>query len=170
MKVDTSNLASKREIEAKEIFYTHIVGLAQESLVHDGKLAPMVFIFVDGDENDKVGIVPMPSAMFMESEDKKEMLAEILREMAGKVDVLAIAMFSEAWMTKVNTETGNSEEKVEICFYSFESENIACMQTDEIVRGDDKAITLKKGEITNADSMEGKFVGFLKDLKKIKNN
>ena len=101
MKVDTSNLASKREIEAKEIFYTHIVKLAQESLIHDGKLAPMVFIFVDGNENDKVGIVPMPSAMFMESEDKKEMLAEILREMAGKVDVLAIAMFSEAWMTKV---------------------------------------------------------------------
>ena len=170
---DTSKLASKQELAAKEIFYSHIVPLAEESFIHDGELSPMVFIFMDDEENGKVAIAPMPAQMFMESEDKKELLSELLRDMAGKLDILGIGMFSEAWMTRVDKLTNEAEEKTEICFFSFESENLVCMKQNTVIRPEDKEkgkIDFKYGDIVLDHTMTGKFVGFLKDMKKVKNN
>mgnify|MGYP003344630374 CR=1 FL=1 len=168
---NTNQLAGKRELEAKDVFYNHIVPLAEESFIHDGKLAPMVFLFLDDQERDKVAIAPMPADMFMESEDKKELLSGLLHELADKLDVIAIGMFSEAWMTIMNTKTGEPEGKEEICFFSFESENMVLMKRNIVVRNaEENTISFNYGDVDTDTNMTGKFVGFLKDLKKLKQN
>lgn len=167
---DTTKLASKKEKLAREIFYNNIVPLAQESFEHDGKLMPMVFVFLDDGTEDKVAITPMPAAMFMESDDTKQVLSEILKEFTNVIEIVAIGMFAEAWATRVDSETGKQSDKHEIVYYSFESENMVCMQRDEVIREEEKPVQLKKGPVDDQGEYSGKFVGFLKDMKKIKTN
>ena len=171
MEFDTSKLATKKENDAKDIFYEHIVPLAEESFIHDGKLASMVFLFLDDPEKDKIAIAPMPADMFMESSDKKELLATLLHEMADKLEIVAIGMFAEAWATKVDTETNEISEKQEICFFSFESENLIYMKRNQVFRSpEDNKISFEYGQVNIDQEVSGRFVGFLKDLKKIKQN
>ena len=167
---NTTKLASKKENIAKDIFYNNIVPLAQESFEHDGKVMPMVFVFLDDGTEDKVAITPMPAAMFMESDDTKQVLSDILKEFTNVIEIVAIGMFAEAWATRVDAETGEQSEKNEIVYYSFESENMVCMQRDEVVREEGKPVQLKHGKVDQNGEYSGKFVGFLKDMRKIKEN
>lgn len=164
---DTSKLASDKEKAAKEIFYGHIVPLAQESFEHDGGISPMIFFFLDDGSDDKVAIAPMPAGMFMESDDKKEVLAEMLKEFTNELDIVGIGMFAEAWATKM--DEGKATEKSEIIFYSFESENTVYMKRDTVNRNEKKP-TLIHGRLEQDQSYSGRFVGFLKDMKKTKLN
>lgn len=166
---NTSNLSSVKEKAAREIFYEHIVPLARESFEHDGGISPMVFLFLDDGSEDKVAITPMPAKMFMETEDKKEILSEILKEFTNVIEVVAIGMFAEAWGTIIDKEKDTSV-KEEIIYYSFESENLVLMLTDNVIREENKPAQLKYGVIHEDISCSGKFVGFLKDMKKVKLN
>ena len=168
---NTNKLAGKKEQDARDIFYNHIVPLAEESFIHDGKLSSMVFLFLDDPEQEKVAIAPMPADMFMESEDKKELLSGLLHELADKLEVIAIGMFAEAWMTRMDTKTGEPEGKEEICFFSFESENMVLIKRNIVVRNaEENTISFEYGDVDTDATMTGKFVGFLKDLKKLKQN
>jgi len=167
---NTSKFASKKELIAKDMFYNHIVPLAQESFEHDKELAPMVFIFLDDGTEDKVAVTPMPAGMFMESTDKKELLSKLLKEFTNVVEVLAIGMFSEAWGWQARTDTEEVSEKQEIVFYSLESENMILMQRDFIIRKEGHSPRLEHGKVEEANKSVGRFTGFLKDMKKIKLN
>jgi hypothetical protein len=170
-KTPQTSTASAKEEAAKGMFYDHIVPLAQESFEHDGKLGAMVFLFLDDGSEDKVAIAPMPAGMFMESDNKKELLSEILKEFTNVIELVAIGMFAEAWVTELNTEDPENAVKREAFFYSFESENLAFMKRDLIIRSEgDKNPILAHGSVEAADGMSGRFAGLLKDMKKVKLN
>lgn len=169
---NTGKLAGPKEIAARDMFYEAIVATEEKRFSKNGSLNSMVFLFLEG-EGDTIGVAPMATDMFMQDDESKDMLSEMLHELAKKLNIIAIGMFAEAWGTRFDKE---SEEplgkKEEICFFSFESENLMLMKIDKIIRFNDSEVTaLKIGKIeTDGFGKKGRFAGILKDLKKVKNN
>lgn len=175
----TEHLAGSAEKQAFEIFTNSIFTLAKEAIEIDHGFQPMVFLFLNDEEIGKIAILPIPAGMFMESNDQKELLASFLHDSHKDLPVVGIGMITEAWRVvkknddqPINIRPSEHPDKEEIFISYFESENISKMTQSKILRPDENTLKLSPLEDDDSgnESFAGRFTGFLKDLKKVKEN
>ncbi len=182
LKVDTRNQASDDELEALRIFKEDTIPVAREIFEEDGEIVPAAFIGTKSGGKIKFGILPVQP--FMKNEMTKDLLSQVLRAAGEQVDPICICMVLDTWVaipeggkTKEqvleeyqHTPVRDRDDKREAALYIFESENIQWQGSDEILRDPNRLVDFPELNRENDGVAEGRFVGMLKDLKKMKNN
>ena len=179
--VKTENQASDLEKKALRLFENNLLKQVKENLIEDGGLEAVVFIGLKS--GTELGMAVMPVGEFMRCKDSKDALAELMVQI-GKKEPVFISMCTEAWMSVMEadrmtrkdalkqyrtTPPSKDPNRVEVLICAFETENIQKQVIFEMVRDGGK-ISLKDFPVPEGTEYEGRFVGMLKDMKKIKYN
>jgi hypothetical protein len=178
LNVNTENQASAIEKAALEVF-GDFVETAKKNFMNDGECAPVVFIGIG--EQEKLGMIIMPAAKFMESVETKDRLSDLMIQIGKNRETVCIIMITEAWMSHMDKEMSEEElheryknmppskdpDRIEQLMCTFESENIQKNLFFKISRN---PLGLEEFPYPEGASVSGRFANVLRDMKKVRNN
>lgn len=166
-------------------FKTKVTKMITSRFKEDHEIGPVVFMLALKDKKWQMGVVGGLEQLF-DSDQGKEMAADLLKEANKEMKPLATAFSSEGWMVESTRDKSHElmddngrmkvrpmdhPDRVEMLFISFETHNKQCMLTWKIVREDGKDPYLDpihKDMLTNwvdktDDNMKGRFTGLLQN-------
>ncbi len=169
----------KDEFEIREVFedFKNMISQSVElSFSEQGSISPMLFVGMRSVRHKgKIEAMVTPAAPFLSDANGKDMLSDLLKQIAAEDNPIFIAMVTECWMVKGDKDSDIDEmrkmlpsenpNRKEAVLATFEGLDFQRQIMWEINREEGEEPTLGKMKCEESSSMQGRFAHFFNTAK-----